>query len=423
MSDAPKGDKPRKELSKSQLLSKKITEEYMEDAFHARERGKLVGYTTAISPVEIFVAHDIVPIYPENHAVANLTAKKGAEMCSVTESMGYTSHLCAYARSDLSYRKTGKTVTKGIPDPDLFLACNAQCFTLTKWFQVLARNGNLPVFVFDTPEHILDKNARKEIYKYCVLQLKELIKFLEETTKRKFDYDKLREVMKYSAASSILYKKFLDMAQYHPSPISIFDALIGMAIAVYRRGTKECVDYYQTLCDEIQEKVDKGIGVLQNEKYRLYWENLPVWFKFTDHAKLLGSYGGVILTSLYVHAWSLEFDLDRDPLETLAENYVNRFSNSTIEDRVTMATDLFKKYDMNGMFMFMNRSCKAVSFAVPSLKEELTKRTGIPALVFESDMGDQRFYAESQVRTRIEAYFETLDRLGLAKTPPKPKVA
>jgi len=26
-------------------------------------------------------------------------------------------------------------------------------------------------------------------------------------------------------------------------------------------------------------------------------------------------------------------------------------------------------------------------------------------------MSDQRFYAESQVRTRIEAYFETLDRL------------
>jgi len=81
-----------------------------------------------------------------------------------------------------------------------------------------------------------------------------------------------------------------------------------------------------------------------------------------------------------------------------------------------MAMDLFKKYDMNGMIMFMNRSCKAVSFAVPTLKDILTKRTGIPALVFESDMGDQRFYAESQVRTRIEAYFETLDRLQASKS-------
>ncbi|MDD5008853.1 MAG: 2-hydroxyacyl-CoA dehydratase family protein [Syntrophorhabdaceae bacterium] len=397
----------------SKQLSKKITDEYMEDAFRAHENGKLIGYSTAISPVELFVAHDVVPIYPENHAVANLTAKKGSQLCSITENLGYTSHLCAYARSDLAYRESGITVTKGIPEPDLFLACNAQCFTLTKWFQILARKGNLPVFVFDTPEYIMDKKAREEIVKYCVLQLKELIGFLEEVTKKRFDYDRLKEVMKYSAQSSILYKKFLDMAQYKPSPISIFDALIGMAIAVYRRGTPECVEYYQTLCDEIQAKVDQGIGVLpkEKEKYRLYWENLPVWFKFSDHAKLLGSYGGVILTSLYVHAWSFEFDLDKDPLVTLAENYVSRFSNSTIEDRVDMAMGYFKKYSMNGMIMFMNRSCKAVSFAVPTLKDILVRKTGIPALVFESDMGDQRFYAESQVRTRIEAYFETLDRL------------
>jgi bcr-type benzoyl-CoA reductase subunit B len=395
----------------SKQMSKNITDAYLEEAFHAHELGKLIGYSTAISPVELFVAHDIVPVYPENHSVANLTAKKGAEMCAITENLGYTSHLCAYARSDLAYRQTGMTVTKGIPEPDLFLACNAQCFTLTKWFQVLARKGNLPLFVFDTPEYVMDKKTREEIVKYCVVQLKELIGFLEEVTKKQFDYDRLKEVMKYSAASSVLYKKFLDMARYKPSPISIFDALIGMAIAVYRRGTQECVEYYQTLCDEIQAKVDQGIGVIQNEKYRLYWENLPVWFKFSDHAKLLGSYGGVILTSLYVHAWSFEFDLNKDPLVTLAENYVSRFSNSTIEDRASMALKLFEKYSMNGMIMFMNRSCKAVSFAVPTLKDILTKKTGIPALVFESDMGDQRFYAESQVRTRIEAYFETLDRL------------
>ena len=400
------------EKMNSKELSKKITNEYMEEAFHAHELGKLVGYTTAISPVELFVAHDVVPIYPENHAVANLTAKRGAELCMAAENIGYTSHLCAYARSDLGYRETGKTVTKGIPKPDIFMACNAQCFTLTKWFQVLARRGNLPVFVFDTPEYVMNKKAREEIVKYCVIQLKELIAWLEGITKKKFDYDRLKEVMKYSAQASVLYKKFLDMAQYKPSPISIFDCLIGMAITVYRRGTPECVEYYQTLCDEIMEnKVNKGIGVLQNEKYRLYWENLPVWFKFSDHAKLLGSFGGVILTSLYVHSWSFEFDLDKDPLVTLAENYVSRFSNSTIEDRATMALDLFKRYDMNGMIMFMNRSCKAVSFAVPTLKDILTKKTGIPALVFESDMGDQRFYSETQIRTRIEAYFETLDRL------------
>jgi bcr-type benzoyl-CoA reductase subunit B len=398
---------------KAKDLSKKITKDYLEEAFHAHELGKLVVYTTAQSPVEIFVAHDIIPIYPENHAVGCLTKRMGAELSQAIEDLGYTTHLCAYARSDLGYRRTGKSPTGGIPEADLFLACNAQCFTLTKWFQVLARRGNRPLFVYDTPQWIRDEKARKEIIEYCVVQLRELISWLEEITKRRFDYDRLREVVKLSAEASVLYRKFLDMAKYKPSPISIFDALIAMAITVYRRGTKEAVLYYRTLCEEImEEKVSKGIGVVQNERYRLYWENLPIWFKFRDHAELLGSYGGVILTSLYVHAWCYEFDLEKDPLLTIAENYVRQFSNVTIEERADMALELIRRYDLNGMLMFMNRSCKAVSFAVPTLREILTKKTGIPALLFESDMGDQRFYSEAQIRTRIEAYFETLDRLG-----------
>ncbi len=50
------------EKMNSKELSKKITKEYMNDAFHAHELGKMVGYSTAISPVELFVAHDIIPI-------------------------------------------------------------------------------------------------------------------------------------------------------------------------------------------------------------------------------------------------------------------------------------------------------------------------------------------------------------------------
>jgi benzoyl-CoA reductase/2-hydroxyglutaryl-CoA dehydratase subunit BcrC/BadD/HgdB len=237
-----------------------------------------------------------------------------------------------------------------------------------------------------------------------------LVSALEELTGKKYDYDRLAEVIAHSRDACLLYRRFLDMAAYKPSPISIFDALIHMAIIVYLRGTPQCVDYYQTLCDEVQAKADKGIGVVENERFRLYWENLPVWYKFKDHFNLLKSYDANILTSLYVHDWTHEFDTAKDPLETLAENYVSAFSNVTLEERAEMALELFQRYAMNGSMMFVNRSCKAVSFAVYTLKDILTEKTGHPALIFESDMGDPRFYSETQIRTRIEAFLETLQR-------------
>ena len=230
-----------------------------------------------------------------------------------------------------------------------------------------------------------------------MLQLKEMIAWLEEITKRKFDYDRLREVLAYSAEASVLYKSFLDMAQYKPSPISIFDALINMAITVYRRG-------HARVRRVLQDPLRRDHGRKSGKRHRrggqreipsLLGEPPGLVQVQGPREPVSARYGGAILTSLYVHAWSLDFDLAKDPLVTLAENYLNRFSNSTIEDRADMAMELFKKYDLNGMIMFMNRSCKAVSFAVPMLKEMLTKRTGIPALVFESDMGDPRFYSET----------------------------
>ena len=100
-------------------------------------------------------------------------------------------------------------------------------------------------------------------------------------------------------------------------------------------------------------------------------------------------------------------------MRTLAENYTSVFSNIELEERAERAVELFRRYSLNGSIMFMNRSCKAVTFGVLDLRDLITRETGIPALVFESDMGDPRFYSEAQIRTRLEAYLETLDRMGV----------
>jgi bcr-type benzoyl-CoA reductase subunit B len=401
------------EKPKAKEVMKRLTKDYYGGALRAHDEGKFVAYTTAVSPVELFYAHDIIPIYPENHAVMCLTGRMMPRLSLEIEKRGYTSHLCAYARSDLGYRALQESPIGGIPDPDFLLACNAQCFTLTKWFQVLSRRYGVPVFVFDTPQYIRKDEARKNIIQYVEHQLAEMIEALEELTGRKFDHDRLREVLGYSAEASKLYKEFLDLASIKPSPISIFDALIHMAITVYLRGTKEAVDYYRLLIEEIkEEKVSKGIGVIPNERFRLYWENLPIWFKFRDHFDFLAAHNAVILTSLYTHAWSYDFDVS-NPIRTLAENYTSVFSNVELEERAERALTLFRQYSLNGNIMFLNRSCKAVTFGVFELKDMLTKETGIPALVFESDMGDPRFYSEVQIRTRLEAYLETLDRMGV----------
>ncbi len=205
---------------KAKDLMKKLTQDYYQGARHAHEMGKLIGYTTAVSPVEIFYAHDVIPIYPENHAVMCITNRMAAKLSMAVERLGYTSHLCAYARSDLGYRELKESPIGGIPDPDLLVACNAQCFTLTKWFEVLSRRYQLPVFVFDTPHYIRKAEARKNILAYVEKQLYEMIEARREDEKI-FNMDRLREVMPYSNEACRGYKAFLDRG--FPQTFSHFD--------------------------------------------------------------------------------------------------------------------------------------------------------------------------------------------------------
>jgi hypothetical protein len=57
------------------ICQKRSPMNILEEAFHAHELGKLIGYYNSHISRRTLVAHGHIPIYRE-HAVANLTAKK-----------------------------------------------------------------------------------------------------------------------------------------------------------------------------------------------------------------------------------------------------------------------------------------------------------------------------------------------------------
>jgi benzoyl-CoA reductase/2-hydroxyglutaryl-CoA dehydratase subunit BcrC/BadD/HgdB len=73
--------------------------------------------------------------------------------------------------------------------------------------------------------------------------------------------------------------------------------------------------------------------------------------------------------------------------------------------------------------MHSNRSCKPYSLGQYAIKRAVTERTGVPGLLIESDMCDARAFAAEPVKTRIQAFMETLAVLrpvpsaGLAPGP------
>jgi benzoyl-CoA reductase/2-hydroxyglutaryl-CoA dehydratase subunit BcrC/BadD/HgdB len=280
----------------------------------AKEKGTPVCYMNALAPTELCYAMDILPAYPENHAVVLQVKRKALETAEAAEGKGFASDICSYARCDLGYRALGKESSPigGLPAPDLVLFSSAQCWTIGKWFEEIARQHQAPFFCLDVPVQGrgFTQTPDRYVVEYIVAQLKELVVWLEDHTHRKLDPAKLRATMERSREACRTWWLILESATYKPAPLTLFDQYQAMAPIVDQRGTQVTVDFYHKLLAELEVRVQKKIGGIPNEKYRLYWDGLPLWQAVADFYMILFERGANLMANNYTRVWA---QLSADP--------------------------------------------------------------------------------------------------------------
>ena len=385
---------------------KQINIDYYTAAHTAKQGGKFIAYVNAFTPVELLYAMDMFPLYPENHAVILGARKLSSETAAAAEGMGYSMDLCSYARCDLGSIKTGLSPTWGLPKPDLLLISNSQCGTLTKWFEILSRMYHAPMFLIDVPHSGKgEKDGAGE--KYVRLQLEDLISVIKGITGKSLDPARLAENIRLSQEASNLWARILETGRSIPSPISVFDQFISMSPIVAQRGTRVPVDFYSSLLQELEQRVKDGIGAVENERFRLFWDNLPIWPELRRLSLFLEARGACLVTSLYTWAWAKLSVGEQDPLGDWTEQYLYT-ANLHIERRIEDYADLADKYSLNGFLYHSNRSCKFVSQDIPEVRSAVTQKTGIPGIILEADHNDPRLYDVEALEKQIDTFLDLL---------------
>ena len=386
---------------------KEINLQYYASAHMARDNGKFIAYVNAFTPVELIYAMDMIPIYPENHAVIIAARHMATETARAAEGMGYSMDLCSYARCDLGSIKTKLSPTWGLPKPDLLLISNSQCGTLTKWWEVLSRLYDAPMVLIDVPhsgrgEH--DPAAES----YVRAQLEELVGIIQGITGKSLDRERLNEAIRLSREASGLWTRILETGTSRPSPMTVFDQFISMAPIVSQRGTPEAVTFYRELADELEQRAADGIGAIDNERYRLFWDNLPIWPELRRLSLFLEARGASLVTSLYTWAWARLAVSEEDPFKDWTDQYLYT-ANLHIERRIQQYVELAEAYELDGFLYHSNRSCKFVSQDIPEVRTAVTKATGLPGLILEADHNDPRLYSIESLESQLDNFFEMLN--------------
>ncbi|MBM4272249.1 MAG: 2-hydroxyglutaryl-CoA dehydratase [Deltaproteobacteria bacterium] len=403
-----KDPEKEKRKIKSAARMKEIMTHYYIEAKTADQSGKKVAWITSGGPVEPLIAMEVIPIYPENHGAMIGASKMGKDLCEKAERMGYSSDLCSYACSDIACSPINGGPIGGLPRPDMLICCTNICGTVLKWYEIQARYYGAPLFILDTP--FCHTDFPEQAKRYVRRQLDEYMDFLEKVCGRKIDYDKMKEVGKLSIEGQKLWKAVLDTATHRPAPLSAFDAFFHLALIVTLRGTAQVVEYYTLLLKEMNERIDAGIGAVENEQYRLLWDNIPIWYRTKWLSEKFASHGACLVADTYTSAWcgSLEYLNENDFIETMAEGYSRIYLNIGIDKMAEIVISLIDKYDADGIVMHSNRSCKPYSFGQYDIQKIVREKRKIPSLIIDADMVDERFFSESQVETRIDAFMEVI---------------
>jgi benzoyl-CoA reductase/2-hydroxyglutaryl-CoA dehydratase subunit BcrC/BadD/HgdB len=387
----------------------------------ARDHTAPVAWCTSVGPVELLRALGYQVFFPENHGALLGASRVAGETMGSAHALGYSPDICSYLTSDIGSHLLKKTPLSryGLseaPRADLLLFNTNQCREVRDWFEYYGREWGVPVVgvtsfrdLDGVEEHHVDAIAR---------QLEALIPALESVAGRRLDARRLEEAVTLSRTCSDLWRDCLRTSAARPAALTFFDGTIHMGPAVVLRGTPEANDYYRLLKDELEARVRSGTGALPRERFRLYWEGMPVWGRLRDLATLFGGLETSVVASTYCNSWVFEALDPRDPLRSMARASIELFIARSEGPKQRYLETMIREFQVDGVVFHDSRTCPNNSNARFGMPRRLRASSGVPVLVLDGDLNDLRCFSDEQARTNIEGFVEQLEDSGPRSTVP-----
>ena len=380
----------------------------------ARDESQKVAWCTSVGPAELLLSLGFLVYYPENHGAMLGATRMATNLIPVANAIGYSPDICSYLTSDIgAFIKKETPLSRaykgieGLPRPDVLVFNTNQCREVQDWLSWYSRELQVPIMGISTYCNI--GKISDDVLQGIVQQTKDLIPALEKISGNKFDIDKFREIMALSRKCTELWKSVLHTNVAVPAPMSFFDATIHMGPAVVLRGSQTAIDYYELLLKELEERIADGVGAVDGEKFRLYWEGMPIWGKLRDLSELFIGFNTAVTASTYCNSWIFEAFDPADPFLSMARAYTEIFIVRDEDFKEKYIEEIVRKFKLDGILFHDAKTCPSNSNNRYGMPERLQKRLGIPTLTINGDLNDLRCYSEEQAKTNIEAFIEQLE--------------
>jgi benzoyl-CoA reductase/2-hydroxyglutaryl-CoA dehydratase subunit BcrC/BadD/HgdB len=260
------------------------------------------------------------------------------------------------------------------------------------------------VYVMEVP-HMKTERGRE-------LFLKELFALknkLEELSQQTMTLERFKEEVKVVNEKRKALMRLEKLRSYDPAPISGLDALLVNQIAFYDDPVR-FTQKVNELCDELEERVKKGIGVKPKGTPRILITGCPFALPNWKLHHMIETSGAVVVGEescigrRYYHSLVPEdFSSIEEGIKLLAERYLKTpcacFTPNP--ERIEEIQNMAKELKAQGIVYY------SIQFCTPYLFEayQVESAVDLPFLKIDTNYSTEDI---GQLKTRCEAFIETL---------------
>ena len=404
----------RKKLKSAAAISKFMADYYYELNAASESGNPKIAWCTSVGPAEILRAMGYLVYFPETHSAMLGATRMATDLIPEANAQGYSPDICSYLTADIGAFLKGVTPLAkvyegitGIPKPDVLVFNTNQCRDVQDWFSWYGEKFDAPVLGVYTHRNVGD--VSNALVGSIAKQMESLAGSLEKISGRSLNLDNLKRVVALSRECSELWKKVLQTAASRPSPLTFFDAATLMGPAVVGRGTRPAVDVFKVLLSELEERIQNAEGAVPGERFRIYWEGMPVWGRLRAHSELFAGLNASVLASTYCNSWIFSRLNPEDPFNSMAQAYTELFIVRSDAAKEKYIRDMLDFYKIDGIIYHDAKTCPNNSNCRYGMPQRLEQITGVPSLTIQGDLNDLRLLSDEQTKTNVEAFIEQLE--------------
>ncbi len=394
----------RPDARKSEVLYYQMLANYYTRLLNAREEGNFVAAHTVFFPAEILYAMDIVPMHTEMTTwMIALFLGEQSELLTAGAELGLVPEICSPHRG-----LAGAFSLGALPRPDAMLWSNLICDNTAKSGELIMELNDCPGFFLDHP--FQDSAVEGE---YLIGELEDMIRFLEEKSGRKMDWDRLAEIVARMDRQIELFREIGELRKAVPSPFRTQNFLQLLTTDYLFPGQPEAIEYLEAVRQELTEMVREGKGAVSPERFRLMTLFVPPMYLIGFLEKLGQEYGAVSVVEPLFTRWA-EGKLDPSrPLESVAQkskliperrSMYGPLTGKALQDVV----DCAEQYKIDGAVYWAFMGCRHTCATIKLFKDILNE-IDVPMLTVDCDLVDPTINFEEEIRGKLEQFFELLE--------------